>query len=299
MSQVQDQPIPVTTVATAAPDWPLIAETIHCPLCAYDLRGLVEPLCPECGYRFAWNELLDAQIRAHPYLFEHARRRFRRSFLKTNLAGWWPWMFWRSIRPQQRINLPRLKLYWFLSAAGFFIALAMLILIEPLPATLAGSANFDQGLNNYVQFLVHAEWHIESALLLAGMLYALWPVMTYLTLRIFAQSMHRAMVRPEHVVRCTLYACDAGFAMLWLLVGLTIALMWMNVVPYWWNYTFGMTTLLLLMASLLYATVTATRLAVSYRLYLRFPHPRSTAIASQVIVFLFAAAVVMTLWSVT
>ena len=43
----------------------------------------------------------------------------------------------------------------------------------------------------------------------------------------------------------------------------------------------------------------ATRLAAAYELYLRFPHPRSTAIASQVIVMLFAWAVVMTLWGLT
>jgi hypothetical protein len=76
---------------TSPPDWSVITDTIRCPLCDYDLRGLSEPLCPECGYRFAWDELLDAQLRSHRFLFEHARRRFRISFLKTNLAGWWPW----------------------------------------------------------------------------------------------------------------------------------------------------------------------------------------------------------------
>ena len=47
------------------------AETLHCPLCEYNLRGLSEPRCPECGYRFEWAELRDPSRRLHPYLFEH------------------------------------------------------------------------------------------------------------------------------------------------------------------------------------------------------------------------------------
>src|SRR5687768_18521450 len=47
----------------AAPAWAGAAtrpdEVPHCPLCDYDLRGLAEPRCPECGYRFTWEELRD------------------------------------------------------------------------------------------------------------------------------------------------------------------------------------------------------------------------------------------------
>jgi hypothetical protein len=208
-------------------------------------------------------------------------------------------VFWRSIRPQQRIELGLLKLYWLISAIGFFVSLALLVLIEPLPFVLERSTNFDQGLENYADFMMRARWPFEFSLLLAGLLQALWPVMTYLTLRIFAQSMHRAMVRPEHVVRCTLYSCDTGFVMLWLVAGLGALSVWL--VDDAWQVlelrVLGMTTLVVLVAAIACAGVAATRLAVSYRLYLRFPHPRSTAIASQVIVLLFAGAVVMTLWS--
>ena len=42
-----------------------------CPLCQYNLRGLQEPRCPECGYRFTWEEVLDPSRRLHPYLYEH------------------------------------------------------------------------------------------------------------------------------------------------------------------------------------------------------------------------------------
>jgi hypothetical protein len=298
MSQTQTDQIAAGIVA---PDWALIPDTIRCPLCEYDLRGLREALCPECGYRFAWAELLDEQLRNHPYLFELARRRLRRSFIKTNLAGWWPWRFWRSIRPQQRINLRRLKWYWLTSAALFFVALGMLVLCEPVPFVFSHSPDVAQGLEDYFQFFARTNWEFEGTLLLAGLMYALWPVLTYLTLRIFAQSMHRAMVRPEHVVRCTLYSCDAGFFMFWLLFALCALWVWLvgDTGQILELRVLGTTTRALLLAAMIYATIAAMRLAVSYRLYLRFPHPRSTAIASQVIVLLFAAAVIMTLWSVT
>ena len=47
-------------VSAPPPDWSAITETIRCPLCDYDLRGLIEPRCPECGYQFVWPEVLDA-----------------------------------------------------------------------------------------------------------------------------------------------------------------------------------------------------------------------------------------------
>ena len=62
----------IEPVATAAgPDWDHQTEDIFCPLCEYNLRGLIEPRCLECGYRFEWPDLLDPRRRLHPYLFEH------------------------------------------------------------------------------------------------------------------------------------------------------------------------------------------------------------------------------------
>jgi len=58
-------------------------ETIRCPLCEYELRGLIDPLCPECGYRFEWPDLLDPSRRKHPYLFELYPKRNAWSFFKT------------------------------------------------------------------------------------------------------------------------------------------------------------------------------------------------------------------------
>ena len=79
----------MTTASPPAwsPDWSKVSEQIACPLCDYDLRGLAESRCPECGYRFNWNELFDPARRKHPYLFEHHPERNVASFFHTKVEG--------------------------------------------------------------------------------------------------------------------------------------------------------------------------------------------------------------------
>ena len=97
---------------------------LRCPLCDYDLRGLSEPRCPECGHRFDWHELRDWRDRQHPWLFEHNPRRNVASFARTFATSLFPRRFWRSVRP---VNTPvprRLALYVILGIAFFYIPVA-------------------------------------------------------------------------------------------------------------------------------------------------------------------------------
>src|SRR5262245_18628420 len=87
--------VTAASASIAPPDWATIAETIRCPLCEYDLRGLANPRCPECGRDFVWIELLDPARRRHRYLFEHHPERNVWSFVRTLVGGLLPWRFWR------------------------------------------------------------------------------------------------------------------------------------------------------------------------------------------------------------
>src|SRR5690242_4053550 len=100
---------------------------ILCPLCQYNMRGLGEPRCPECGYRFTWDEILDPARGFHPFLFEHHPQRNLWSWCRTLFAGLLPSRFWRTMHPVQRIEARRLKRYW-------------LITLIPLALLLAASA---------------------------------------------------------------------------------------------------------------------------------------------------------------
>jgi hypothetical protein len=106
---------------TVAPSWDSIAEQIHCPLCKYDLRGLLEPRCPECGYTFAWSDLLDPSRRLHPYLFEHHPERNVRSFWRTAVGILLPRRFWQTLQPVQPSRPRRLILYWVLTTLLFSV----------------------------------------------------------------------------------------------------------------------------------------------------------------------------------
>ena len=101
----------------AAPDWSQVSRDVICPLCDYNLRGLADNRCPECGYVFDWGEVLHPEIVRHPYLFEHNSRRSIRSFFATLIGGMRPRRFWRSLRATHRPVLTRLLLYAFLCAA--------------------------------------------------------------------------------------------------------------------------------------------------------------------------------------
>src|SRR5437764_722573 len=107
-----------------APDWQTQREEIHCPMCEYLLRGLAEPRCPECGYRFAWKDLLDARLRPHPYLFEHHPESKFKSFWKTAWGGLRPGKFWSTLHAAQPSKPRRLLAYWVMAMLLASMALA-------------------------------------------------------------------------------------------------------------------------------------------------------------------------------
>src|SRR4051794_31376393 len=99
---------------SASPDWDAITHDVLCPLCDYNLRGLGEPRCPECGYRFEWSVITDPAARPHPYAFEQNPQRNFRSFFRTLWGTLRPVRFWSSLTPMQPSRPDRLMLYAFL-----------------------------------------------------------------------------------------------------------------------------------------------------------------------------------------
>jgi hypothetical protein len=108
------------------PDWSTLDKDLHCPLCEYNLRGLTESRCPECGFAFTWAELLDALKNKHPYLFEYGRGRNVKTFWTTFWRTCLPRRFWREVNPAQDVKVGRLILYW-------VIARSLLGLIAVVP----------------------------------------------------------------------------------------------------------------------------------------------------------------------
>lgn len=80
------------------PNWDAIDFDLSCPRCAYNLRQLPGPRCPECGLEFDWRPLIRRHVDHATLLIEHAwRRRPAFSWLKT--LGWTfaPGTIWRRV----------------------------------------------------------------------------------------------------------------------------------------------------------------------------------------------------------
>lgn len=299
---------------SAAPDWARVAHPVLCPLCGYNLRGLVDPRCPECGYRFDWPDVIDPARRPHPYLFEHHPQHNVRSFLRTYFAGLLPRRFFKRLRPTHSIRSRRLALYW-LIATGLFI-LAPVVIAGPTYVrvvrdelanrqwqrlSLARDQTIVRQYGSIDAYLktwpspywgwwtreaVRQQMTLDRASLHAAAVALAWPWLTLATLMVFRASMRRTKVMPGHVLRCTIYACDCTA---WL-GGLSLAFITTPVAEQWLPIFYPRAAVPILAAAL-FATYTTYRLGCAYDLYLAFDRPYATALASQLIVLLLIAAV--------
>ncbi len=114
---------------TSHPHWDSVDGDVVCPMCEYNLRGLTEPRCPECGYPFEWPEILDPNRRLHRYLFEHHPERRAWSFGKTLLGTLLPRRLWQSLHPSQPSHPKRLILYWCLASGLYLLVLTGLVFV--------------------------------------------------------------------------------------------------------------------------------------------------------------------------
>lgn len=277
-----------STIPTQAPDWQVVAHDVTCPMCDYNLRGLAEPVCPECGYRFAWPDVIDPARRLHPYLFEHHPARNVRSFLETLVNHLHPVRFWRTMNPAQRSRPGRIVIYWTIYAAATMLpAIAGIVAwyrfqslyfrLRRLPGPPLSIAALPWRHDPFVRLL-----------LVACAIWLLYPWLSFLTLMVFRQSMRRVRVKSSHVLRCAIYCGDV---MLW-------NTLWASGVIVWYLFQGRLArthdlAVLLVAGSLAAGTINIMRLWAAYRIYMKFDRALATIIASQVIVALgvFAALV--------
>lgn len=315
------------------PDWSSQPEEICCPLCDYNLRGLTEPRCPECGYQFEWANILDPTQRIHAYLFEHYPKRNIWSFVKTVLGSANPFAFWRSLHPYQPSNVRRLFLFWvlcvviavipFLTAAVPFIAdyprevarsrSAELASLQKSYSMRTSVINQFGTVERYLDRLYppinskHFYLQLQNGLkrqpmlMLLPFLMLIWPWGTFLILLIFRQSMSRAKINIAHVMRCVLYSDGVLYAA-FILTGpiLLLVLLAMTNLPPGMTMEVHLSRMVVLFMKLscLAAPIlwmfAFWRLIVAYQRYLRFPHAVATIISTQIILFLAICCALLT-----
>jgi hypothetical protein len=286
------------TEQKAGPDWEKIEHVIECPLCEYNLRGLSQPRCPECGYAFTWDEIFDKSRRLHPYLFEHHPERNVWSFVWTVIGGLWPNGFWTTLHPAQPSRRKRLLLY--LMIVVLVAALPMVIdVIWRIPPTPTAFSVTDRNrlawrldLHFPMNILHRPFLATARQLLVAGFVASLsLLLLNYALLMIFQQTMRKAQLRTHHVQRCIVYSADV---LLWPALLLS-AMVVVNVMPGnvdWWSEDIAWAELLTF--PLIWLGI-AVRLIAAYRFYLRFDHPTGTILSVQLIIFLLLALILYNL----
>lgn len=298
--------------------------SVLCPLCEYDLRGLTEPRCPECGYRFTWEELNDPALRLHPYAFEHHPERNVSSFRQTLLGGLRPGRFWRTLFPTQPSRPRRILLYWLIVAFSCIGVLALqltrtivafdadraseqrgviadfpsydaktkaLLLARYGSVTAAASDAYPRWPSwRFVRQLPNA--HLPQNLMIGVIVWVLWPWVTLAGLMIFQASMRRARVRPIHVLRCVIYAGDVAVfwaAAMMMLVAYDVYSR--GLMPRPWGPS--STARLMPWTSIVLLLVVTWRVASAYKHYLRFDHAWATAMLVQFMVVLLVFKLVL------
>jgi hypothetical protein len=274
-------PTPATRAPGAAPDWQILVNDVTCPMCDYNLRGLSDPVCPECGYRFEWADVTNPARRLHPYLFEHHPERNLRSFAQTLLNHLHPVGFWRLVNPAQPSRPGRIVIYWALYAAATLLPAAMGIIAWLRYQTLFLRL---RGIPAQPFSLFRQPWAHDAfvrMLLIACVIWAVYPWLSFLTLMVFRQSMRRVRVKTSHVLRCALYCGDVMF---WNALWAAGVIAW-YVVQGQLRRTHDLAALLIA-GTLVAGALNVTRLAIAYRLYMRFDRALATVITSQTIVVL-------------
>lgn len=305
-------------------------QDVSCPLCQYDLRGLAQCRCPECGYTFTWEELLDPKRRRHPYLFEHHPDRNIWSAARTWFGGLRPHRFWAGVFPTQPSRPRRLVAYGLLCNglyAGLFVGIlaAMLVFEVEKTRTRLRQEVYNSPPQVKVRLIqrfgsLDAAWQayakpevfpaLWDAFVLPDGPYACltfvavpvaWPWLTFLSLLVYQRSMRRSRVRPVHLLRVSIYCYDtvAAAALVAVMMALTqpwVRAGWSQLRPWQESYNFKgvFITNEFLPVLALVLLFCSYRLWRACRSYLQFRFALPAVIASQTIVLLASCCLVFT-----
>jgi hypothetical protein len=295
-----DTPIQPAITADPPPDWSTLPDHVPCPLCDYNLRGLVTPRCPECGYSFTWPAFFAARNALHPYLFEHHPHRPAWSFRQTFLRAALPRRFWTTLSAAHTVHPRRLLLYWAVVLTLFVGATAALLAL-PVSDAIAGirwdRAKALQQVANRPGFtpqqvaqwyppvwtrrgIENVFWRINPTLPSVTLFVLAWPWLTAAALMLFQQSMRRSRIRPAQILRCVIYCFDPAAAALLVITAWSVATMNTNTIRFFHPMY------LLLGEEMIICLLAGYRLGCAYRRYLTFSHAYATVAAAQIIVLL-------------
>lgn len=229
------------------------AQDTRCPRCDYELDGVIAaftdqcPLqgtCSECGMEFDWANLLRADRRQLPWLFEHARGLVR-GFAGTLWRSLFPGRFWNAVQMWHMPRLGRLWLYVVMCAGGLLMAISLLffaiilvtrqVVTKPIP--VPGRFAPTDGMHEFFQLVLYpfvveswwgSGWSIQGWII--NDRFMLMPIACFwgmslswpLLMLVLSDSRREAKVKRAHVLRAWAYS-------LWWGMGITAVFVVMRI----------------------------------------------------------------------
>jgi hypothetical protein len=269
------EPMPSKSVNGASPVPGASDLDIYCPHCDYNLRGLPELRCPECGHDFDVK-----RVRSRPeisvYLFERKQWTDFRSLIRTAVAGFRPREYWTAV---DRIGPPRIRMilwYWFAGAFLYMVTVCHWI----LAAAFYYAAHRGPGSSTFFSELFSG---LSLVLLYYfGILQLSWPWSTFAVLWFFRGSMRRDRIGAGRLLRCALYCFDTP---LWMGI-LLLPFSTVEVIVTMFGYTLGLDVFFVItcLLGLTGAIVGCWRLRMALETHLWTDQPSVVLVMSQIAV---------------
>jgi hypothetical protein len=240
-------------------------------LCEYILRGLTTPRCPECGYHFTWEEVLDPNRRVHPYLFEHHPESNVDSFIRTAFGSYRSRRFWQSLNPVMPSRPIRLGLFYAASSVIFLMAMFVGCLANSAAVYYMWPNAWGSAPNMLVWIYFNGGLRFDT--FAYGLPFVVWPLYSGAFLSVFGITLKRKKLKTSHVMRCAIYG---GHPMVWI----PVLFVWLlaDLLEVYMTGMRAMARLNLDMLASLSLIFAVLRLRTAIVHYLRIPHATATTI---------------------
>ena len=191
-------------------------DTLICPRCAYNLRGLTSDRCPECGLTLDWQAIIAAaQRRVEVPTFEcRWRDRPVASFFSTLWFSIQPWKLWKRISLTSDPRPGSLLLFVAVTLPLFMIAMLFLFALSDVGSW--AFVRFQRGRSYPLMQLFVYQGSLKYFLQFNAMRYLLLLTLglfVYSALCIFQRSLLGFRVRRIHLLRIAVLVFSCMYTM--------------------------------------------------------------------------------------
>jgi hypothetical protein len=194
-------------------------ESLNCPLCGYDLRGLTSPRCPECGHEYDIEAIRSAKHHGIGWLVETERQHPFRAAVRTSFRSLLPLSFvgfWKRFPPAAPLVASRLRWFaivWIVAAFAWEATSVIAFTVErynsfaaPIKGLTPRTPTYQLlGLQQFTFQDAFEGWSSVGERLIFDLILLAWPLLTFVYLNVFGITLKRAGIGAGHLWRVAIY----------------------------------------------------------------------------------------------